>query len=298
MRYLRKNNTLLKRLLLLLILCLCLVFCWVIGVKYDMENAHISNLPGNSISATEDFPYLAVTQTDARTDSIDETTIFLDDYVGEVLITEAGDYRLTGELEGCVRIQAEEQIVHLFLDNATITAKEGPALRVDSAGKVLITLTPDSSNHISDSGHYRSEQVYEACIASESDLTINGFGALDVYGLYKDAIHSKDIVKILGGNITVRCKRTGIRGNDGIYVMDGNISVSSEKDGFKTTKSGADGRGNLVIGGGNISLIVGQYAFVCARADLHVYNCSIYHKSVVDICDVGGNAIIQEGCVK
>lgn len=157
----------------------------------------------------------------------------------------------------------------MFFDNVAVTSKTGPAIYCQGANKLIITLLPGTENRISDSGSYRADAELEACIYSECDLTINGTGELVVNGYYKDAIQSKDIVKILDGVDTIKCKRTGIHGNDGI-----------------------------LISGGEFSIIAGRYAFVAAKADLLVYNCTVFERNIVNTYDVGGTTSIQEGCVQ
>ena len=46
----------------------------------------------------------------------------LDEQSGECQIREGGAYLLSGELKGMVSIDAEEQVVHLILDNVSIAS--------------------------------------------------------------------------------------------------------------------------------------------------------------------------------
>lgn len=295
-----KKHTIITKLVLLFALCGAAVLVWKIALTIEDEGYKTPDIPDNNVSEemVENFSYLAVTQVDQVTESTDEVLINLNDYSDEVLINEEGDYHLKGELEGSLRIKAEEQSVHLYLDNVSITAKDGPAIIVDSAGKVVITLLSGTENVISDSGDYRNSVDYEAAISTTCALTINGDGALTVYGLYEDAIRSKDVVKILDGVISIYSKRTAVHGNDGIHVTGGQIFISSEKKGYKTTKSGIDGRGNIMISGGTHNIIAGEYAFVCSKADLYIFDCEIYNKSVISTYNVKGTRMIEEGCLQ
>ena len=138
----------------------------------------------------------------------------------------------------------------------------------------------------------------EACIYSECDMTFNGSGALTANGYYKDAIRSRDVMKLLGGDYSIKCKRTAIHGTDGIVVTDGNFTISSEKFGLKTTKKSPEGRGNIIISGGEFSIIAGRYAFVAEKANLYIYDCAVYQRSVMSAYDVAGKVRVQEGCVQ
>lgn len=279
------------------ILVFALLICWEIGMAHEVTSEEI-DIPETEAGLQENFPYLSATQLDQETELIDAEFINLSQTQDQYEITTGGRFRLTGELSGTLIINASEQNVHLFLDNVTIISKSGPAVYCQDADKLIITLLPGTENVISDTGDYRANHEFEACIYSECDITFNGMGGLTVNGYYKDAIRSKDIVKILDGVYTVKCKRTGIRGNDGILVAGGNIMISSEEYGFKTTKSGMEGRGNMIISGGELFIIAGRCAFVTTKANLLIYNCSIFERSVINTYDVGGLVRIQEGCIQ
>ncbi|MBD5559697.1 MAG: carbohydrate-binding domain-containing protein [Clostridia bacterium] len=283
----------------LIILISVLVICWKVGTDYETSAAKAQiEIPSSEAELEENFSYLAATQFDRETEMTEPVHVDLSRAVDGYEITAGGQYRLTGELRGTLLINAPEQNVHLFLDNVSITSKFGPALYCQDASKLVITLMPNTENVISDSGSYHADTEVEACIYSECDLTINGTGALVVNGYYKDAIRSKDVTKVMDGTYTIKCKRTGIHGNDGVLISGGNLKISSEKYGIKTTKKGTEGRGDLVISGGELSVIAGRYAFVVTQADLLIYNCTVFDRSIVDTYDVGGRSNIQEGCVQ
>lgn len=283
----------------LIILISVLVICWKVGTDYEVSAAKEQvEIPSSAAGLEENYSYLAATQFDQETEISDPVDVDLSHVKDGYELTSGGQFRLTGELRGTLVINAPEQNVHLFLDNVSITSKSGPALFCQDASKLVITLMPNTENVISDSGSYHADTQIEACIYSECDLTINGTGMLVVNGYYKDAIRSKDVAKILDGTYTITCKRTGIHGNDGVLISGGNLKISSEKYGIKTTKEGAEGRGNLIISGGELSVIAGRYAFVVTQADLMIYNCAVFDRSIVDTYNVGGTANIQEGCVQ
>lgn len=292
-----RNKLLLAAVLLLL--CGALALCWVVGVRYERaRQPKPATVPLTEEELTVQFPILALTRADHETDSENAIAVNLSDCDGECLIDEGGAYRLSGSLNGVIRVAAEEQTVHLILDSISVTSPQGPALLVESAGKVILSLPEGSHSTLSDSGHYLRNTDDEACISSRSDLTINGSGALTVNGLYKDAIRSRNVIRIPDGEITINCKRTGIHGTDGILVSGGSLNISSEKNGLRTTKSGADGRGNLVISGGDHRIIAGRHAFLVGRGDLYVYNCRIFDKSIVSTWNVGGQVKVQSGCIQ
>ena len=294
MRYSNK-----KLIIILIILLVALFICWEVGTAYEIAATNkLVGFPETVEELQKDYPYLSINQLDQETEMTDPIDIDLSQVKDGYEITTGGDFHLTGDLRGTLVINATEQNVHLFLDNASITSKIGPAIYCYDTNKLVITLMPDTKNSISDSGKYHADEEAEACIYSECDITFNGTGELSVNGYYKDAIRSKDIVKILDGVYTIKCKRTAIHGTDGIVITDGDFMISSEKYGLKTTKSGAEGRGNMLISGGEFSIIAGRYTFVVDKANLLIYDCTIFESSVVSTYNVGGIMNVQEGCVQ
>lgn len=284
-----------QRLILLAILLAALAVCWRIGTHVSYDRA--AEIPEDSEAMEQSFSYLALTNEDRNTQSKAPKRLALDEFDAECAITDAGDYLLSGELNGTLRVNAKGSTVHLYLNNVTIRSANGPAVLIEAAGKVIITLMDGSENSISDSGKYSGIEDTEACVYSASDLTINGTGALTVHGFYKDAIRSKDVLKVVDGDYRIQCKRTGLHGSDGVNIAGGRIFVESEKNGIKTTRSGPDGRGCLMISGGTVSVVAGRYALVTEEAGLYIFNAVVQLNGILDDYDIHGKRMIEEGCV-
>lgn len=251
---------------------------------------------GTSVVAEDAFqPKIALTTADLETACAAPKEIALNQIEEDVyVITEPGCHILTGELNGSIRVDVEDQIVHLVLDGVAVDSAYGPALEIVAASKVFITLQEGTENFLADAAVYPDTQDPDACIYSPCDLTINGGGELHVYGYYKDAIHSKDVLKVLGGNIFAQSKRNGLRGNDGIVVNCEALDVQSEKNGLQTTKHGDEGKGNIEIYGSACSAIGGEYAISCA-ADLYIADSSVYVMGILSDIKTDGVSRIEEG---
>ena len=144
-----------------------------------------------------------------------------------VTITQAGVYKLSGTLNGQVKVEAgtDAQVV-LILDGATITNSSGSAINVVSADDVVLSL--NGSNTVTDGTPSDTNAEDNAAIYSDADLTITGSGSLTVNANYNDGITSKDDLYILSGNITVTSKDDALRGKDSLTVAGGTIKVTSE----------------------------------------------------------------------
>lgn len=273
--------------LLLGVLGGCAFFASTTEPKPDSEN----------VPPKEDQPIFPPTTADLDTDSSQAIPVDLSEAEGNYTISQAGAYLLSGDLKGCILIDAEEQIVHLILNQVSVQSDFGPALSVVSAGKVILTLCPDTVNVFRDSARYDDSGEENSCIYSICDLTVNGNGALDVQGYYKDGIHSKDVIKILDGTLSIRAKRDGIRGNDGISVCCPQMSIESEGNGLHTTKTGRGQKGSIELYNGDHSVIAGEYA-ISSAADLWISDCRLFANSILSSTYAAGRLSIQEGCLE
>ena len=229
-------------------------------------------------SYIEENRLLYITEMDMDTEMSEPIYINLDEIPDKLVIQSGGEYVLSGSTHKTIRVDAHDEIVHLFLENLTVETAEGPAIGVISAGKVIITLVEGSSNVLFDAAYYDDEHVVGA-IAADCDLTINGAGSLYACGYSKDAIYSKDVIKILGGTIQLRSKRNGIRGNDGLVLQPLSLAIESEKNGCQTVNADKEDKGMIHVLGGVISIIAGEYG-MSAASDLYVKDGTMQFNSI------------------
>lgn len=180
---------------------------------------------------------------------VSQSQINLSEFDTNITIKKSGEYTLTGEFKHAVLVNAESDVT-LFLDGVDIKNEITSAIANISENNLLITLTNDSINNLSDGG----SSEYDGCIYSNGNLTIDGNGTLNVYGNQEEgegiATESKDIT-INAGIINIECEDDGINaGGDGglITINGGDISIKANGDGIDSNK-------NLIINGGNIYTI-------------------------------------------
>ena len=182
---------------------------------------------------------------------------------GETLtISEKGDYVLSGTLRGQILIEVpEEDKVRLILNGVNITAQEGPAIYEKSADKLIITLAEGTENFLTDGVTVTDDDdTIGAALYAEDDLSINGAGSLTARGTQKHGIQSKADLVIANGQITVSAVLDGIRGRNSVLVLDGKISVTAGGDGITSTRTDAEGKGWIVLAGGEITVKTGDGA--------------------------------------
>ena len=179
-----------------------------------------------------------------------------------VRITEAGDYVLSGTLDGQVLIEAPKDAkVRLILNGVSIVSPEGPAIYEQQADKLIITLAEGTENSLTDGSPVTDEDdTIGAALYAEDDLSINGQGTLTVNGTQKHGIQSKADLIIAGGAITVTAVTDGVRGRNSVLVLDGALGITCGGDGITATRTDAEGKGWIVLAGGTIRIQTGDGA--------------------------------------
>ena len=125
-------------------------------------------------------------------------------------------------------------------------------------------------------------------------MTINGNGTLYVSGIYRDAINTKDVLKIISGQVQVKSKRYGLKGNDGILLSPELLIIESERVGCITDNANKEGKGIIDIRGGDISIVAGEYA-LSAASDVYIREGAMSFNSVIDNIYTEGQQYIAEG---
>lgn len=176
-----------------------------------------------------------------------------------VTISAAGTYAVTGELTaGSLVVNAGDQDkVQIVLSGASIRNEAGPALNIQQADKVFVTLADGTQNTLADGASYElveGEDEPNAALYSKADLTINGTGALSVEGNYRHGVNSKDDLVVTGGAITVVAKEDGLRGKDCVKVADGSFAITAGGDGVKSSNDEDPTRGFVSIDGGTFTV--------------------------------------------
>ena len=225
------------------------------------------------------------------------TEIVFEDDQEVYLIENPGAYLLKGEHEGQIQIDVQDQIVHLILEDVNLKSYNGPAIYVKSAAKAVITVPEDSSCILMDSAYYANYADAKGCIYSAGDLTINGNGMLQVYGYYKDAIRSKDVLKILGIDLAVKAKDNGLRGNDGVVVQTETLKVECEGTGIYTEKEQKKNQGFVDIASGTIQIIAGEYG-IKASENIYIHDCKADIEGIIQNIMCSGKQYIEEGCLE
>lgn len=180
----------------------------------------------------------------------------------QILITAPGVYRLTGtftNLPVVVRVTDTDK-VQLVLDQAELTCSNGPAILVESADKVFITLPESSASTVLDGAVYAltEDGSPDAAIFSRADLCINGTGTLTVSGAYKHGIVSKDDLVIAGCTLSISAASTGLDGKDCVKVVNAVITVEAGSNGVRSDNTEDADRGFVYLADSTIDITAGS----------------------------------------
>ena len=212
---------------------------------FDETQAILLNLNGNTMEITTG----ADASNEAKETYIAEA-VTIDG--NRICITKSGTYIVRGTLSGgqiCFRGGADDKI-QLVLDGADLSCTTASPLYFESGDKALITIAPDSENHIN-SGTDSSDK---GCITSNIDLSINGSGSLSVTAAKGNGIHCKDDLKILGGEITIQAENNALKGNDSVVILGGSLTLSCKGDGIKSDQEDDSTKGFVYIAGGTLDI--------------------------------------------
>lgn len=192
-------------------------------------------------------------------------------------ITAAGNYSVSGTLldgQIIVDIDDDEAITRLILDGVDMSSSTTSPLFVKSSEQVVIILSDNSYNYISDAEEYVYDNVEEdepnAAIFSKDDLSIYGNGLLAVSANYNDGIKSKDGLVLNAANLTVNSVDDGIVGKDYVHVEGGEMTLNVVGDGLKSTNEDAD-KGYVFIEGGKLNITSGADS-IQAESNLKITN--------------------------
>ncbi len=145
------------------------------------------------------------------------------------IISSEGDYLLSGDYtKGITFNLKKDSTVHLYLDNANISASEGSAfIKSDKKINVIITALKNTTNYISNKDDSNT-------LAIKGNLSINGSGIINVSNENSDsnAIKVSKTLVITDTTLNITSLKNGIA-SESVYAKDATFNIQSDKDGIK-----------------------------------------------------------------
>lgn len=182
---------------------------------------------------------------------------------GRVTISQAGEYLVSGSLQGQIYVEAgSDDTVVLRLAGAEIVNGADAAIHVENAGSTLLWVEEGTENLVQ-SGTAPAEGVLSAAadesasggaVYARDDLTLAGEGSLRVLGYLNNGIQTSNGLVISGGNIAVEAVNNGVKGKDSVTVTGGVLDIQAGGDGIKSDDTTGEGYGVIAISGGDLSI--------------------------------------------
>lgn len=235
-----------KKIILIICLVILILGLGIFGYKYyssKNSNTSSNNAPKNNANINTDDG-----DTKVDWDNLDNKETSSDN----MTITEEGTYTLSGNINGTITINTDGN-VKLILDDVTITSSDGPCIYVENAENVLIYLNDKTTNTLTDSNNYSNTEL-SSVIYSSDDLIFDGTGTLVINANYKDAIVSKDDLKIISGTYKITSTDDAIRGKDSVYILDGTFTINAGGDGIKASNDTDTEKGYVLIENGTFNI--------------------------------------------
>lgn len=205
---------------------------------------------------------------------------------GVLTISREGVFLLTGSLTD-VRIHIEvtkQEKVQLVLRDAQIANSTGPAIVIEEADKVFITVPDDTSATISDGETYygtAATEGWDGAVFSRADLCLNGSGTLTINALHKHGVVSKDDLVITGLHLNVTSASTALDGKDCVKASGAVITVEAGTNGIRSNNDEDADRGFIYLENCTIAVDAGNDAVQAEKA-------IITEETILNILSGGG----------
>lgn len=207
---------------------------------------------------------------------------------GMLTIDKEGVYVITGTLtDVCIYINVTKQEkVQLVLRDAELTNSTGPAIAIEEADKVFITVPEGAKAAISDGKNYQGKAVtedWDGAIFSRADLCLNGKGEMTIAGAYKHGVVSKDDLVITGLTLTVTASSTALDGKDCVKASGAAITVDAGTNGIRSDNDEDADRGFIYLKECTITVDAGNDA-------VQAENALITEDTILNILSGGGQS--------
>ena len=167
-------------------------------------------------------------------------------------IFDEGTYLLRGTFTDMLIVVSagDKDKVQIVLDSAVIQSDNGPAIYIENADKVFLTLPEGTESLLSDGTEYSvtdGDTTLDAAIFSRADLCINGKGTLAVQGNYKHGIASKDDLIIANTTLNVTAASTALDGKDCVMLSGVTATLNAGSNGVRSDNAEDAARGYVYI---------------------------------------------------
>lgn len=165
-----------------------------------------------------------------------------------IWIQAAGIYHLSGDWNGSICVQAgNEDKVKLRLEGVSIQSQGAPAIQVQNADKVTLTVVDGTNNYLTT---YETDAENDAALYSRDDLTVKGNGSLEVFCDNEHGIACNNDLEIENGILSVTAEKTAIFAHQSILISGGTIIATGNNTGIRCKDWITITGGHVIANGG------------------------------------------------
>lgn len=165
-----------------------------------------------------------------------------------IWIQAAGIYHLSGDWNGSICVQAgNEDKVKLRLEGVSIQSQGVPAIQVQNADKVTLTVVDGTNNYLTT---YGTDAENDAALYSRDDLTVKGNGSLEVFCDNEHGIACNNDLEIENGILSVTAEKTAIFAHQSILISGGTIIATGNNTGIRCKDWITITGGHVIASGG------------------------------------------------
>ena len=197
-----------------------------------------------------------------------------------ITISSEGTYILTGVLEeGQIIVNAkDEDKVRLVLKEVSITSSKGSPILVKNASKTIITLASNTNNKLELKGDFGKEKNKDSVIFSNSDLSFNGTGILNLFSSYGRGIVSQDKVVFVDGKYALETSGNSVTSKNSVAIADGKYYIKAGDNGTALKVDGEENKGRVYIENGDFDIFAGKDG-INSNSNITINNGNINIKS-------------------
>ncbi len=207
----------------------------------------------DNVTSTEETSSNEEATSEATTITFGDTITSTSDAVeidgNKVIVTEAGEYTLTGSSEDAnVEFDlGEDDDLVINLDNLNLTASTDAPIYIAEGKNVEINLIGESSLEDSES----NQQMQAPIFIDEVETVIQGDGTLNLTGNAQEGFENNNEMTIESGTLNITAMDDGINTGDGLIINGGTINIDCDGDGLDSNGFLEINGGTMIVSGGN-----------------------------------------------
>ena len=165
-----------------------------------------------------------------------DNVINLDNCSGNIYLTSAGDYMISGSSKDIAIIVITNGDISLNLNNVHMRSKNGPCIIVEEAQTAVLNFVENTKNIFETTGNQQFKD-YSATIYSRDNLIFDGLGNTLIQSEIGHGVKGNDSIEFLNGSYEIDCIEDAIHANDNVIIHDGSFVLKTDDKGLRAERN-------------------------------------------------------------